>query len=870
MMISQESVATHNNNNNQQHTNDDPDLLHHRPSTAILEPVVSKRCFTSIQQRQFWTSQQEQQNQPPPLSSLSTSQPEQNRTVELCPSMDLILYCDSTTASSSSSSMALHIHRTLNWQRIASTTVTTNNIRNDNFENTDPLSKNNHTDSDSNSHHFDMDQDPRKFTNDHTDSSPVFQTKIEWSPDGRYIAVALQRTVQIYSVEGLLLQFSSSASSTKTSDQHHHNKNDPSALLYSNSHSLTVGDGIVVAEDEDTDIATAANSSSNNHGKVFAFSLPYNSRTKEQDDETKTVKYPSTTHNNNESENSIASLSWVHLGSWCEHPLWPTLSNDDHDSDYLTYNDQQRIRHQYYSGMESHHRSKYVLPPSHYYSTTHHNHPSAATFHTNSNDGGSINESASTSDTNDTYASKSMSLLCALTISGHLSIYWHGRYPIVLNVSQLLLLPTSNRPSSNRIYHPIVASPDLTHFITAIASSTITRHDNRNSTNYNIVINSFPALSQYRSSYEMIASFHGETQQHIDTIRNSITEVVATWKSAFKPLDLKLDGLQKVLINYGLLENTTKRVADDHDGTVDASAANKLSNSNTIRSLLIQYMLSGSTTQNGGATLSNAIDQFFTGVQMNDQLVQRMGVTLFNNLANIESTVRKLLVAPATALLYVMDQLYGLSVYRTDLFASSANSSADVYSTPSTACLQLLHTAQQLLVTVNMTLSSLIDARSRIRILVAWLRSTGAMIKARGTAANSVQRENAKKRRISETVVHQLSSYLQESSVRNEDRGTGKFIGLTETILNLHFADTLSGNSIQDENVTPPSNKHDATLSFQSSSIPHALQLTSQLADVVFELPRSLLLQAMKQTFIQLPDEWSNHTDESTIQSAWL
>ena len=168
-MIRQETEDSHNNNNNN------------------MSPP--RCCFTSLPPRQSWTS---------PVaavpSSSSISLP--LVVVRLCPSMDLlarlvVLHVPHSTTTNASSSVVLQVHRTLNGQRIASTMVRSRN--DDSVDDDDDGACG--SPSPTTSRH-----QPQSSTNTTTTNT------MEWSPDGRFVAVALNRQVHIYSVEGLLRQ----------------------------------------------------------------------------------------------------------------------------------------------------------------------------------------------------------------------------------------------------------------------------------------------------------------------------------------------------------------------------------------------------------------------------------------------------------------------------------------------------------------------------------------------------------------------------------------------------------------------------------------------------------------------------------------
>lgn len=250
-----------------------------------------------------------------------------------------------------------------------------------------------------------------------------------------------------------------------------------------------------------------------------------------------------------------------------------------------------------------------------------------------------------------------------------------------------------------------------------------------------------PFLKRDRYPLQIVASLHGSIASHLSTLRESIVECSNSWKTSLKPLDMKLQPLLKLLQNYSV---------DDQPLGV----------------ILKQYILVGHTSES--SSVANAMDQFFTSVQMNDQLLQRMERSLHGALANVEGQARKGLLSPTQALCYEIQELAGHVQFHYP-------------GTEQPAALQeLLHASHQLWISVQSLLLSIVQGRLQIRDLCGWLRSAGSQIKARGTASNSVQRENAKKRRVPQAVIERLLSSLNTAP---QDQVPGS--SLSEHLLNI-------------------------------------------------------------------------------------
>ena len=225
----------------------------------------------------------------------------------------------------------------------------------------------------------------------------------------------------------------------------------------------------------------------------------------------------------------------------------------------------------------------------------------------------------------------------------------------------------------------------------------------------------FPFLKRDRYPFQIISSLHASITSHLDTLRTATVECANSWKSSLKPLDTKLQPLLRLLQNYGV---------DDQP----------------LGAILKQYILLGHTSES--SSMANAMDQFFTSVQMNDQLLQRMERSLHGALANVESQSRKGLLSPTQALCYEIQELAGHVEFH--------------HRQQSKELQELITSSHQLWISVHALILSIIEGRLQIRDFCGWLRSTGSQIKARGTAANSVQRENAKKRRVPQAILERL------------------------------------------------------------------------------------------------------------------
>lgn len=374
--------------------------------------------------------------------------------------------------------------------------------------------------------------------------------------------------------------------------------------------------------------------------------------------------------------------------------------------------------------------------------------------------------------------------LSVLCVSTHQSfeLYLHGRYP-------LLTLPRSS-PSAGKsglgteVYwqaeskqHPplVVASNDLAYWLMTSTAST----SDGTCTNTTLSLYHMPFLKRDRYAWQQIASLHTSLMSHLKTLKQSVSAVANNWKNSLKPLDLKLQPLIRLLKNYGV------------DVVLDSSVTSTGVpwHQQTLQAVIKDYIMMGHTSHS--TSIANAMDQFFTNVQMNDQLLQRMERSLFASMANVESAAIEGIVRPTQALGWQIQELTGL-VQSFDLSHSPQESSGRLAedAIPSKSKTQLLHdvlaASEELWISAEHLLTCIVTSRFLVRDLCGWLRHAGSQVKARGTAANSVQRENAKKRRIPQDVLERLVSAL--SSGPGDTTGTlyqPQQTGLTESLLNL-------------------------------------------------------------------------------------
>lgn len=323
-----------------------------------------------------------------------------------------------------------------------------------------------------------------------------------------------------------------------------------------------------------------------------------------------------------------------------------------------------------------------------------------------------------------------LSVLCVST-THDLEFYLHGRYP-------LLKVPRTAGTSSSNI--SMATSNDLSYFV-VYSEPTVSTASSR------VSFYHLPFLKEDRYPLQAIASLHSSIVSHLTTLQQSIPAVLNAWNSSLKPLDTKLQPLLRLLQNYGVTGQP-------------------------LGAVLKQFILVGHTSDS--SSVANAMDQFFTSVQMNDQLLQRMVRTLYGALANVESQARKTLLSPTQALVYQIQELSGfVRFHKVDDSAALTNETLQ----------ELMNVSQLMWISVECLLKSIVESRFRVRDFCGYLRHAGSEIKARGTAPQSVQRGNAKKRRVPQAVIERLLGCLNKTP--SKDYSADKQISLSEHVLSI-------------------------------------------------------------------------------------
>ena len=363
-----------------------------------------------------------------------------------------------------------------------------------------------------------------------------------------------------------------------------------------------------------------------------------------------------------------------------------------------------------------------------------------------------------------------LSVLCVSTSNGH-KLYLHGKYPLLT-----LPLPSIPKGQSGHCVPPsVVVSNDLAYWL--ISSSTTSNTISQPACHC-LNLYHMPFLKRDRYPLQQIAAWHSSITAHLLTLEQSVSVVADNWKTSLKPLDQKLQPLLRLLQNYGV-----EVIGNKNTPGFDSSTMMTRPEVWHFADIIKIYITMGVT--NHSMSIANAMDQFFTSVQMNDQLLQRMDRSLQASMANVEATAIESLLRPTQALGWQVQELAGLIRYFGHFNCLDSEEQDD---DKRSMVQDLVDACEQLWVSIENLLARIVTSRMLVRDFCAWLRHAGSQLKAKGTAANSVQRENAKKRRVNQIVLERLVSVLN-----NKDANMTSFkansrqqhVGLTESLLNL-------------------------------------------------------------------------------------
>ena len=432
-----------------------------------------------------------------------------------------------------------------------------------------------------------------------------------------------------------------------------------------------------------------------------------------------------------------------------------------------------------------------------------------------------------------------LSVLFVTTCANGTSLYLHGRYRI------LTLAPPAYAAFNARA--KTVCSTDLGTFLTAYtalppasAATSIGGAVSPSSLKTVLSLYTVPAVPQHRYELQTISSLYCSIMAHIRAIGKGLQGASSTWNGALRQLDQKFDQVVNLLRSYGALAIT--------EVPVDASTTVK---GNAVRSALRNYIISARSQRYASA--ASALDQFFGAPLMNDQLLQRMIRALEASARSVEGQLRKDVLAPSRSLVWDSSELKGLvgAMSTTSLYGDQLVEPALAYS--------LCQTVENLRLTIETCLRDMIDIRCRLQDVLGWIRSTASAVKAKDTAKDSALRENARKRRVDDSVVKRVAGYFAGDI---KSRATNIDItkrSISECVLGTTVSDYF-GSSTTKEAVSNSSGEQGR------SSIKDSLGGISTNVVQIFQHPRKTLMESVQRLDIEII-ECGKEKKDSTAMS---
>jgi len=516
----------------------------------------------------------------------------------------------------------------------------------------------------------------------------------------------------------------------------------------------------------------------------------------------------------------------------------------------------QRIRHRHTAEWHSRKyyvdRSTHFLPPCHYTMEATHGAYSGEAMSTTltlndgyNTDGGQLHAPM---------AKTPLSILMTLSDDG-LVLYLNGRY-------RLLSTANDNRGDKGRTHslqRELVSTSDF-HILASTKSSKSMK----------LVLYSIPTLVGHRYNLQFISSSYGSITNHLTTMRTGMEESYGAWGSSLRQLDIKFDQLMNLMKKYNV-------IAQNGDNEEEA-----------LRLELLNYILGGHSMRS--ADSSNAMDQFFTHPLMNDQLLIRLFRSLEANVAGVEGLLRRKVLGPVRSLVFDTGELHGLvktmntnMPYKGDgdLNDDDRNQGSDFDGLPALmdddTCMRLCEAAEILYIVSEQCVAQTVEIRHRLECITRWIRGTASQVKARGTAADSVQRENAKKRRVPEHVLRKVASFLS-SPLKSAPSDLEKKRGSTECMLGILLSDYFAKDHVYIEKTCSPLQRRksiesnsDGFHSFvETPSLKIALEVTKEIAVELFDEPRKVMKRLVNHVNITVEECSSQNNLVSTLHSRFI
>lgn len=464
-----------------------------------------------------------------------------------------------------------------------------------------------------------------------------------------------------------------------------------------------------------------------------------------------------------------------------------------------------------------------------------------------------------------------LSMLVVLTESA-LHLYLHGRYRLIsLAHSHLSTRGTSTTSVNNKNRGDLMeAGAMMANSLLRDIGCTSEFHIMTCSRDYGsstmndikripkVVLYNNHNLIAHRYNLQFVSYSYSAITRCLEMMKVGMTEGYGAWSTSLRQLDTKFDQLSTLLIKYGVIQKP-------QEGFNGSASGDK--NGSQMRLELLNYILGGKSSRN--ADSSNAMDQFFTHPLMNDQLLTRLFRTLDANVAGLEVLLRKKVLSPVRSLIYDTGELYGMvKTMNAESVYSGGTSNDEGDELPSLidndTCLRLCQASEILFIVAEQCVMQVVEIRHRLDCLTKWIRGTASQVKAKGTPMNSVQRENARKRRVPEYIMRKVADFVS-APLRSDPSEVGKKRGSTEMIMGILLSDYFEKDrvfvenprgAVSDENF----NKSDCFRHFaETPSLKAALEVASAISLELFDEPREVMTKSMEMIQV-VPEECASQS----------
>ena len=472
-----------------------------------------------------------------------------------------------------------------------------------------------------------------------------------------------------------------------------------------------------------------------------------------------------------------------------------------------------------------------------------------------------------------------LSALCILTANQGIYVYLHARFPILEIPPPWYTISHDTRMADTSLYtntQPayILCTSDLSTLVvwktrvddsimqsssSSSSSSFRTRTTTTTSTSLAHVY-TIPRIHQERYPLQIVSAFYSSILSHLSTMKLGMKDVITGWNSALRPLDLKFDPMIKLFKDYGIINHTSS-----------TTTLHPWIQAQTVRLHLLQYILRGHVYTSTGdnnipitsspssihVSVSNALDHYFTQASMNDALLVRLSKSMASSLAQLETTVRKYFFGPMNALLYDVYELYGYVHYFWSYGSDVTEDEEDETTVSTTSQIssssslmnvvhmrELLESTERLRSILEIALQQLIEVRLRVNHIIEWLRGTAAQVKARGTPVDSIQRDHAKKRRVSDSILQHISYFLSLTTPQptwgsDMNHASITTTGWTEGILGMNWSHFFVLDTIE---YIPMNSKH----TVQTTSFKAMFEKVLHIKQSLFLHPRQVLSKCVQ------------------------